>query len=395
MGGDRSSNSGRVYDRELAKVKSLYFRKIREFFDGRGFLEVEVPCMTPTVDPEPAMRHFETVFEDMYGGLANVVGRHSAGDKYPMYLVTSPEFQMKKLLGAGFGDIYTLARVFRNGEAGGGRHNTEFTMLEWYKVDAGYEEMMDETEKFVKWIAGQPGLENFPGSKNLSRDRNWSRKSLNDLFIEYCGINLNENRGVEQLKKTAREAGIARAKAGIQFKADIQSKAEMYNEMEDKFGENFYDTNGCETWDDVMYKIFLNHIEPKLGFEKPVFVYNYPASQAALAKKCERDPFWAERFELYINGNELCNGFSELTDSVEQKKRFEEQNIIRTEQGRTTFPVDEEFLTSLESLRLHCGKGCGGNALGTDRLLKVLLGKDKIEDVMLFPIEKMLGEQDV
>lgn len=361
MGGDRSSNSGRVYDRELAQVKSLYFRKIREFFDGRGFLEVEVPCMTPAVDPEPAMHHFETVFDGMYGG---------KGERIPVYLVTSPEFQMKKLLGAGFGNIYTLARVFRNGEAGGGRHNTEFTMLEWYRMDVGYEEMMDETEKFVKWMAGQSGLENFPGSKNLSRDISWDRKSLNDLFIEYCGINLNENRGVEQLKKAAKEAGIAKL-GGLS-------------------GENFYDTNACETWDDVMYKIFLNHIEPKLGFEKPVFVYNYPASQAALAKKCERDPFWAERFELYINGNELCNGFSELTDPVEQRKRFEEQNKMRAEQGRTTFPVDEEFLTSLESLRLQCGKGCGGNALGADRLLKVLIGKEKIEDVMLFPIEKML-----
>ena len=360
------------YDKQLATVKSLYFKKIREFFDGRDFLEVEVPVMTPTVDPEPAMRHFETKFEDKYGGLANAIGR--GGAEYPMYLVTSPEFQMKKLLGAGFGDIYTLARVFRNSEAGGGRHNPEFTMLEWYRVNATYKEMMDDTEEMVKWVAGQPGLENFPGSEILSRDRNWDRRSLNDLFIEYCGINLNENREVAELKKVAKEAGIKK----------IGGTA----------GEIFYDTNGCETWDDVMYKIFLNHIEPKLGFEKPVFVYDYPASQAALAKKNANDPFWAERFELYIEGNELCNGFSELTDSAEQRKRFEEQNEVRAKDGRTTFPVDEEFLSSLESIRLTCGVGCGGNALGTDRLLKVLLGKEKIEDVMLFPFEKMMGAKN-
>jgi len=376
------------YDKELARIKSLFFKKIREFFDAKGFLEVEVPCMTPTVDPEPAMRHFETIFEDKYGGLANAIG--GGGDivgnfsgqmceKYPMYLVTSPEFQMKKLLGAGFGDIYTLARVFRNSEAGGGRHNPEFTMLEWYRVGAGYEEMMDDTEALIKWLAGQPGLENFPGSKNLSRDRSWDRKSLNDLFIEYCGINLNENREMAELKDAAKKAGIEKIKDG----GTTLTSGEIMVE-----GETFYDTNGCETWDDVMYKIFLNHIEPKLGFEKPIFVYNYPASQAALAKKNSDDPFWAERFELYINGNELCNGFSELTDSVEQRKRFEEQNKIREKEGRITFPVDEEFLSSLESIRLPCG----GNALGTDRLLKVLLGKEKIEDVILFPLEKMLSD---
>jgi len=331
------------YDKELAKVKSLYFKKIREFFDAKDFLEVEVPCMTPTVDPEPAMRHFETSFENMYGGFG------ASGEKTPMYLVTSPEFQMKKLLGAGFGDIYTLARVFRNSEAGGGRHNPEFTMLEWYRVGATYKEMMDETAELVKFLARE-----FEAEK-LNLNEKWDRKSLNDLFIEYCGINLNENREVALLKKAAEAKG--------------------------------FDTNACVTWDDVMYKIFLNHIEPKLGFEKPVFVYNYPASQAALAKKNADDPFWAERFELYINGNELCNGFSELTDSAEQRKRFEEQNEVRAKEGRTTFPVDEEFLSSLESIRLPCG----GNALGTDRLLKVLLGKDTIEDVILFPFEKMMG----
>lgn len=294
--------------------------------------------MTLIVDPEPAMRHFETTFENMYK------------ERTPMYLVTSPEFQMKKLLGAGFGNIYTLARVFRNSEAGGGRHNPEFTMLEWYRVGAGYGEMMDDTEELIKWLANEIATD-----KKMAFGGDWDRKSLNDLFIEYCGINLDENREVAELKKAAEKGG--------------------------------FDTNACETWDDVMYKIFLNHIEPKLGFEKPVFVYNYPASQAALAKKNPDDPFWAERFELYIEGNELCNGFSELTDSVEQRKRFEEQNAVRVKEGRTTFPVDEEFLSSLESIRLPCG----GNALGTDRLLKVLLGKEKIGDVMLFPFEKMLS----
>jgi len=364
-GGDVSnfeSGDSCFYDKELAKVKSFYFKKIREFFDEHDFLEVEVPCMTPTVDPEPAMHHFGTVFDGMYGGVSGgmsaVLSEASSDGKRPMYLVTSPEFQMKKLLGAGFGNIYTLARVFRNGEGGGGRHNPEFTMLEWYRVGAGYNEMMDDTEALIKWLIDQPGLENFPGLKNLSRGEKWDRKSLNELFIEYCGINLNENREVEQLKKAA-----VNNASGV-----------------------VYDTNACETWDDVMYKIFLNHIEPKLGFERPVFVYDYPASQAALAKKKVDDLFWAERFELYINGNELCNGFSELTDSVEQRKRFEEQNLVRKKEGRTTFPVDEEFLSSLESIHLPCG----GNALGTDRLLKVLLGKERIEDVMLFPFEKML-----
>jgi len=256
---------------------------------------------------------------------------------------------MKKLIGAGFPSIYTLTKVFRNGEVGGGRHNPEFTMLEWYRVDADYMDVMAETEELIKFLVGEASVE-F-GDCDFSTS--WDRKSLNELFIEKCGIDLLQNRDFETFKKTAEEKG--------------------------------YSTGGCTTWDDILYKIFLNDIEPNLGFEKPIFVYDYPASQGALAKKKESEPFWVERFELYIKGQELCNAFSELLDVSEQRARFTDALQTREKMGKTVFGIDEEFLKSLESIR----HPLAGNALGVDRLMMVLFGKEKIEEVLLFPVEEM------
>lgn len=328
------------YDKEIAEKKSFYFQKIRDFFNEKGFLEVEVPIMTPQVDPEPNLTPFETGLRDPF-------------KEIPMYLVPSPEFSMKKLLGAGFGNIYTLTKVFRNGEFGGGRHNPEFTMLEWYRENANYTDIMKDTEELVGYLA-EAFREKFGRKIAGNFSLPWERKSLNQLFVENCGIDLLENKDFETFKKTANKKG--------------------------------FDTNGCETWDDILYKIFLNKIEPELGFDRPVIVYDYPATQRALAKKKGSELFWVERFEAYIAGKELCNAFSELLDADEQRKRFEEDLEIRRKMGKPIFPVDEEFLASLKSIRYPCG----GNALGTDRLLQVLLDKDRIEDVILFPVSEMV-----
>lgn len=344
------------YDKSLAKVKSFYFQKIRDFFNERGFLEVEIPIMTPEVDPEPNLTPFETTLKNPFEASAQY------GKEIPMYLVPSPEFSMKKLLGAGFGNIYTLTKVFRNGELGGGRHNPEFTMLEWYREKADYTDIMKDTEELVNYLAKAfnekfgKELEGKSFAGKIDLNLSWERKSLNQLFIENCGIDLLKNKDFETFKKTASDKG--------------------------------YDTNNCVIWDDILYKIFLNKIEPELGFGKPVIVYDYPATQRALAKRKKSEPFWVERFEAYIAGKELCNAFSELLDSDEQRKRFEEDLETRRKMGKTIFPVDEEFLTSLKSIR----HPCGGNALGVDRLLQVLLDKPRVEDVMLFPMSGMLEE---
>ncbi|MFA4891155.1 MAG: EF-P lysine aminoacylase EpmA [Candidatus Gracilibacteria bacterium] len=331
-------------DKQTAKSRSLLTKKIREFFDSHSFLEVETPIMSPCVDTEPNLDPFETFLIDKSG--TNL----KPGEKLPMYLNPSPELHMKRLLAQNsgeLGDIYTLTKVFRNGEFGGGRHNPEFTMLEWYRHNADYTNIMQDCEDLVLYlIDGKTSLSYQ--NKTIDLSPPWPRISINELFIQNCGIDLLKNRDIETFKKTAEK----------------------------------YNLTGCKTWDDIFYKIFLNDIEPNLGYSKPVIVYDYPATQRALAKKHRPNEFWVERFELYIAGHELCNAFSELTDADEQRLRFEEDLQTRKKMGKTLFPIDEEFLTSLESIT----QPCAGNALGVDRLMMVLLDKAKIDDVIFFPI---------
>jgi lysyl-tRNA synthetase class 2 len=330
-----------IYDREIATERSYLSQKIREFFNENDFLEVETPIMTPIPGMEPHLTPFESDFTDPYG------------QKTTLYLNTSPELQMKKLLGAGFGNIYNITKVFRNGEVSGGRHNPEFTMLEWYRVNASYKDLMEDCENLIIDLADSPTL-NF-GEHSIDISKPWDHFTVNELFQKYCNIDLEQNKDFETLKKTAKK--------------------------------HDYNANGCNNWDDLFYKIFLNEIEPTLGFNKPIFVYDYPSSQAALSKKKADNPFWAERFELYIAGNEIANAYGELIDSKEQRTRLQEEQALRKKLNKPVFHIDEEFLTSLESITVPCA----GIALGIDRLFMVLLNKKTIEEVLLFPLSKMLN----
>ncbi len=331
-------------DNQTAKSRSLLTKRIREFFDSRSFLEVETPIMSPCVDTEPNLDPFETFLIDKNDHVQDPSQRK----KLPMYLNPSPELHMKRLLAQNsgeLGDIYTLTKVFRNGEFGGGRHNPEFTMLEWYRHNADYTDIMQDCEDLVLYLNASLHI-SYQG-RIIDLSPPWPRISINELFIQNCGIDLLQNRDIETFRKTAAK----------------------------------YNLTGCKTWDDIFYKIFLNDIEPNLGFPKPVIVYDYPATQRALAKKKPTNEFWVERFELYIAGHELCNAFSELTNAAEQRKRFEEDLQTRKKMGKTLFPIDAEFLTSLKSIK----NKVAGNALGVDRLMMVLLDKAKIEDVIFFP----------
>lgn len=330
-----------LFDKKIAGKRKLYMDKIRSFFDAAGFLEVETPVMAPTVDLNPNLTPFETKLTD------------PSGKTTPMYLHPSPEFNMKKLMGAGFGNIYTLCKVFRNGEVGGGRHNPEFTMLEWYRQDADYRNIMDDTENLIRFVAGADEIK-YHG-RTISLEKPWPRKSVHELFVEYTGIDLLKNKDYSTFSKTAQSKG--------------------------------YRVKACKTWDDIFYLIFLNEIEPKLGFDRPVFVYDYPATQSALALISRKNPFWCERFELYIAGQELCNAFSELLEAKEQKKRFVEEQEMRKQMGKTVFEIDEELLAGLNLVK----HPYGGNALGVDRLLMVLMDATKIEDVLLFPASRMIN----
>ena len=324
--------------KETAQNRSLLTQKVRNFFVKENFLEVETPIMTPIPGMEPHLTPFETKFKTDH-------------QNFPLYLNTSPELQMKKLLGAGFGNIFNITKVFRNGEIGGDTHNPEFTMIEWYREKADYKDLMKDCEKLILSLTDSITYQ----GQTIDISLPWDRISTRELFLQYCNLDLLENKTFAQFKKTA-----------------------------DRLN---YDTNACEDWDDIFFKIFLNHIEPHLGKEKPIFVYDYPSTQAALAKKSATNPFFAERFELYIAGIELCNAFSELTDSNEQRERLLEEQKLRKKLGKTVFPIDEEFLASLESIHYESA----GIALGLDRLFMVLLDKKSIEEVLLFPLSKLIN----
>ncbi len=313
-------------------------QKIRNFFNKEDFLEVQTPILNKIPGMEPHLDPFEANF--------------SNNEK--LYLNTSPELQMKKLLANGFDKIFNITKVFRNGEIGGPLHNPEFTMLEWYRKNANYEDIMKDCENLL--IALCPLRKIHYQNKEINLQKPWTRISTNELFIKYCDINLLENKDFETFKKTA-------------------------------ISKN-YDINGCKDWDDIFFKIFLNHIEKTLGFDKATIVYDYPSSQAALAQKKKSEPFFAERFEIYIAGIELANAFSELIDANEQRERLIEEQKLRKNLNKTVFDIDEEFLASLESIT----EPCSGIAFGIDRLLMILLNKTDIKDVILFPLEKYINK---
>ena len=334
----------------LARHSSRIKSQIREFFDSQGFLEVDTPIMVKIPGMEPHLSIFETTLEIP----------STFEDQIPrtLYLNHSPELQMKKLLALtekdpAFGKIYNMGKVFRNGEFDSKTHNPEFTMLEWYRYDSDYTDMMTDCENLIAHLTqNTPELVYQDEKINLSHP--FPRKTVNELFIEYTNIDLNENKSFEQIKEKALTLNLP--------------------------------INSCTTWDDIFFTIFMNEIEPHLGKSTPIFVYDYPSSQAALAKKSQKNPFFAERFELYIGGMELANAYSELIDASEQHSRLIDEQKQRKNLQKTVFDIDEEFLNSLKSLR----SPCSGIALGVDRLIMLLTDTAKIEDVLLFPITHLL-----
>ncbi|MCK9186141.1 EF-P lysine aminoacylase EpmA [Candidatus Gracilibacteria bacterium] len=329
-----------IYEKQTAIERNALTKSLRSFFEKEKFLEVETPIMVKIPGMEPHLNVFETDF---------IVGNK----KTKLFLNHSPELQMKKLLGANFGNIFTITKTFRNGEIGGDTHNPEFTMLEWYRVKADYKDLMKDCEKLVKTLAKKDQI--IYQNHKIDLKTPWEKFSCEELFQKYCKISLDQNRTLKKFKKAAEEKNL--------------------------------DTKFCKDWDDIFFKIFLNNIEPHLGKGKPTFVYDYPSTQAALAKKCTKNPFFAQRFELYIGGIEIANAFSELTDEKEQKARLIEEQKIRKKLKKTIFDIDGEFLASLKSIQ----QNCAGIALGVDRLFMILMDKKKIDDVLLFPLNKILN----
>ena len=254
------------------------------------------------------------------------------------YMRTSPEFALKRLLASGSGDIYELGRVFRAGESGRS-HTPEFTMLEWYRNGFSYQQLMDEVAALVKHC-GRGKFDQWPIEK----------LSYRDLFLHYLDI--------DPFSTDTSELSAAANRHGID---DIEL--------------------GRKQWLDLLISIV---IQPTLPGNCLTFISDFPADQAALARVRNTIPPVAERFELYLGRTELANGYQELTDAVEQQRRFDAENTLREQRGQTKYEVDHHLIKALE----HGLPACAGVALGVDRLLMAVCGAETISEVIAFPFSR-------
>ena len=317
---------------ENLKLRARMLTRIRAFFLERGVLEVETPMLSAAATPDPAL----VSLASRYTGPLFPHGQ-------PLYLHTSPEFPMKRLLAAGSGSIYQVCKVFRDGEAGR-LHNPEFTLLEWYRTGIDHHRLMQEVEELIRVAIGD-AITVSPGE----------RLSFREAFVRHTGLDPH----------TADAADFADAarRHGIHVPEDMRGH------------------HDAAIWRDLL----LTHIiEPRLGRGQLTFVYDYPASQASLARIQPGTPPLAARFEAYLDGIELANGFHELADSDEQRTRFERQLHNRSAHKLPPVPLDEHLLAALSAGL----PDCAGVALGFDRLVMLAAGARSIQDVIAFPIDR-------
>lgn len=324
-------------------VREKVVDAIREYFKNQGFHEVETPLLIPNPSTEPFLEVFETRL------------KFDEGDSYRAFLPSSPEFAMKKLLAAGSGSIFQICKSFRNGEGRSVRHNPEFSILEWYRTPGGYEEIMRDFEglmlQILKKVKGdESGTKLVYQGKEYDLVSPWERVSVAWAFDKYAGVSVDELVDEKKLLNKAKEKG--------------------------------YKVDKTTTWEQAYNQIFLNEIEPKLGLTGPTIIYDYPVAQAALSKRKESDPRFAERFEVYLAGLELGNAFSELTDAVEQEARCVEDLEERKKLGKTEYELDRDFIEALKTGMPETG----GIAVGVDRLVMLFADAIGIEDVLFFPI---------
>ncbi|MDR6936043.1 EF-P lysine aminoacylase EpmA [Luteibacter sp. 3190] len=313
-------------DLKHLRLRAGVYAGIRAFFAERHVLEVETPMLSAAGNTDPNIQSFSTRF----------TGHVDAGSPW-RWLRTSPEFPLKRLLAAGVGDCYELGRVFRDGEAGG-RHNPEFTMLEWYRVG---------------W-----------------NDATLAREVLELLEVLLLGA----GRTIDIVETTYR--GLFRDALGVDALTDPVER------LREALGDIGIDPEGLER-DDWLDLLMTHRIQPHFPRDRVTVVSDFPASQCALARIRHDDPPVAERFEVYVGPYEVANGYHELNDAAEQRARFERDNAKRRERGTPEVPIDERLLAVLGTM-----PDCAGVALGVERLLMVLAGTDAIADVLAFPFSE-------
>jgi len=311
---------------ETLRTRAKILKVIRDFFNTRGIMEVETPLMCQTSVTDPFIQSIPALFQ-------------AEGSKKEIryYLQTSPEYAMKRLLAAGSGPIFQISKAFRQGEIGR-HHNPEFTMIEWYRPGFDLQDLMDETDELLTLILNKPKAE---------------RKTYADIFMQHLQINPHTV-SLNELQTCASE-----------------KKLSVASEIKD-----------VDTW---LQLLMSEIIEPRIGQNKPCFIYDFPASQAALARIQPGNPAVASRFEVYYRGMELANGFHELQNANEQRKRFEKNIATRKQLGLNEMRMDEFFLSALS----HGLPDCAGIALGIDRLIMLAANHGTIAEVMSFDFARV------
>lgn len=307
---------------ETLRRRATLYRTIRDFFFARGVLEVETPILSNFANPDPHIESFSTM--------------PTIDSPTAFFLHTSPEFPMKRLLAAGSGPIYQLGKVFRRGESGG-RHNPEFTMLEWYRPGFSYDDLINEVEQLIATV----------GITGVSEKLTYA-----EAFHRYAGIDVH-GADKRQLQDAAARHGVA---------------------VNDTLAEL-----DIQAWRDLLLSAV---IEPRLGETAPTFLTDFPLTAASLAKIKAGNPPVAARFELFVRGLELANGYEELVDVAEQQRRWHEDLATRARRGGDLNPLDTRLLAAMSSGI----SPSSGVALGVDRLLMCLLPSANIESCVTFPV---------
>lgn len=335
-------------------IREKVIDALRLFFKRSDFREVETPLMVSIPGTEPYFNLFETKLQV------------ADGREQPAYFVTSPEYAMKKLLAADLGNIFQICKAFRNKESLGGLHNPEFSILEFYRVEANYFELMDDFARMLSFVCQSLNIDK---KKFVYQERTFDlsvpypKFSVTELFEKYLNLNADQ---LFDLRVICLKA--------LELDYDLTGLKSLSKDL---------------IWEEVYNQLFLNEIEPKLAeFNQPVIVYDYPAVQTALAKRTQKDSRFAERFEVYLAGMELGNAFGELIDATLQKEGLEADLLLRRELGKKTQPIDQDFLDALKSGL----PTCSGMAVGVDRLVMLFSDVDNIDDVLLFPASELFGD---
>lgn len=333
-------------------IREKVITAIRTFFFNQQFHEIEAPILIANPPAESYLDVFQTTLFDRNRKPINA------------YLSTSPEVPLKKLMVAGLGNCFSLTKSFRNMETDSVLHNPEFTILEWYRVGADYRDIMKDCEELLLFIntylmrisqkaeTKNPGKLTYQGKQVLLAPP-WERLTVAESFARWANIHFDDFLAEKKARAIARSKG--------------------------------YAVHETTTWEELFNQIFLNEIEPHLGKKRPTILYEFPGAMGALARRKRSDPRFAERFEFYIEGLELGDCYSELTDWKEQQERFEHELDEIKRLGKTQYEYDHDFI---DALKMGLPE-CSGIAVGVDRLVMLFANAKSIQETLLFPADEL------